>query len=185
MTQRRVLALLAFVVSYVAAASCFDAPARAADDAAIARGAYLAVAGGCESCHTDKKNNGAPLAGGRALVTPFGTFYGPNITPDPKTGIGDWTEDQFKRALRSGIDDEGHYLYPVFPFTTFTNITDADAGDLFAYLKSVKPVEHEVPPDTIKFPFGWRPLLFFWRTLFFKEGPLPPASAPSNTPSDV
>src|ERR1700761_9725809 len=129
------------LITAVAALLAAAVPVFAADDAAAARGAYLAAAADCAACHTDKKNGGADLAGGAPLVTPFGTFYGPNITPDPKIGIGDWTEDQFNRALHHGVDDEGHYLYPVFPFTSFTNITDADAGDLFAYLKSVKPVE--------------------------------------------
>ena len=81
--------------------------AWAADDEAVKRGAYLFAAADCAGCHTDVKNNGKLLAGGRALATPFGTFYGPNITPDPKLGIGNWTEAQFHRALREGINEHG------------------------------------------------------------------------------
>lgn len=178
MTQFRVLALLALPVLFACCGGI--APARAADAAAITRGAYLAIAGDCGACHTDKKAGGAPLAGGPGLVTWFGTFYAPNITPDPTTGIGHWTEAQFKRALRDGINEQGDYMYPVFPFTSFTNMTDADAGDLYAYLMSVPPVTHSTPPNRVRFPFGWRPLLFGWRTLFFKEGPMSPVAGQSD-----
>ena len=155
------------------------APVSAADPGAVARGAYLAIVGDCAACHTDEKAGGAPLAGGPALVTPFGTFYAPNITPDPRTGIGDWTKAQFKRALREGINQHGAYMFPVFPFTSFTNMTDQDIGDLYAYLMSVPPVTRRAPPDAIKFPFGWRPLLLGWRSLFFKQGPLVPVAGQS------
>jgi len=153
--------------------------ARAADEAAVARGAYLAAAGDCEACHTDKKANGASLAGGRPLVTPFGTFYAPNITPDPKTGIGNWTLADFRRALREGKNEHGSYYYPVFPFTSFTGISDSDAADLFAYLQSVPAVEHRGPQNAVNFPFGWRFLMIGWRTLFFREGPLEPVAGQS------
>ncbi len=177
MAQLRVLILLAFLVSI--GVTVGTASARAADNAAITRGAYLAIAADCGACHTDKKAGGAPLAGGPALKTAFGTFYGPNITPDKQTGIGNWTEDQFKRALRSGIDEHGAYMFPVFPFTSFTNLTDADASDLYAYLMSVPAVTHRAPHNDVKFPFGWRPLLFGWRTLYFKESPLAPVEGQS------
>ncbi len=154
-------------------------PVFAADPGAIARGAYLANVGDCAACHTDKKAGGAPLAGGPPLATPFGTFYGPNITPDLGTGIGKWTEAQFKRALREGINEHGAYMFPVFPFTSFTNMTDRDAGDLYAYIMSVPPVTRRAPHDAIEFQFGWRPLLLGWRRLFFKKGPLAPVAGQS------
>jgi mono/diheme cytochrome c family protein len=174
MTPYRVLAFLVF--SVLTAACGWVAPVLAADDAAIARGAYLAAAGDCAACHTDKKNHGPPLAGGRPLATPFGTFYGPNITPDPDTGIGKWSAADFHRAMREGKDDEGHYLFPVFPFTSFTNMTDGDIADLYAYLMSRPPVKRDAPAHQVKFPFGWRFLLLGWRTLFFSEGPLQPVA---------
>ena len=153
--------------------------ARAADPAAIARGAYLFNATDCVSCHTDKKNDGAPLAGGRPLATPFGTYYSPNITPDDATGIGKWTLDDFHRALRDGRDDDGDFLFPVFPFTSFTGMSDADIADLYAYLMAQPPVARPDTPHQVKFPFGWRPLLFGWRLLFFRAGPLAPVDGQS------
>lgn len=151
------------------------AQARAADDAAIARGAYLYAAGDCDGCHTDKKNNGPKAAGGRALPTPFGTFYGPNITPDP-SGIGSYSEADFHRVMREGKDDAGRYLYPVFPFPSFTGLSDADIADLYAYLMSLPPVRHESRRHEAKFPFGWRFPLIGWRMLFFTPGPLAPVA---------
>jgi mono/diheme cytochrome c family protein len=107
----------------------------AADEDASGRGEYLARAGGCFSCHTAA--GGQPLAGGRALATPFGTFYSPNITPDPDTGIGRWTDAQFLRALREGVRPDGANYFPVFPYPSFTGITDGDALAIKAYLFSV------------------------------------------------
>lgn len=159
--------------------ACCSVPSRAADEAAIARGAYLAAAGDCEGCHTDKKAGTPPLSGGRALATPFGTFYGPNITPDPENGIGKWSAADFRRALREGKDDEGHFMYPVFPFPSFTAMTDKDIDDLYAYVMSRPAVKRESPPHQVTFPFGWRFLLLGWRTLFFTPGPLSPVAGQS------
>jgi mono/diheme cytochrome c family protein len=151
-------------------------PARAADDAATRHGEVLFKAADCASCHTDVKGGGQPLAGGRPLTTPFGLFYGPNITPDKTYGIGGWSEAQFRRALREGIDDGGHYLFPVFPFASFTGMSDADIADLYAYLQSLPPVAQPNKPHEVQPPFGWRFLLVFWRMLFFTEGPLQPVA---------
>jgi mono/diheme cytochrome c family protein len=146
----------------------------AADDAAVKRGEYLFAAADCTSCHTDTKHKGAPLAGGPPLETPFGVFYAPNITPDNEYGIGKWDEDKFRRALHFGIGYHGEYLYPVFPYTSFTRMTEDDIADIYAYLRTVKPVARASKANEIKFPFHWRRLLWFWRTLFFGEGLLPP-----------
>lgn len=150
--------------------------ARAADDAAIARGAYLFAAADCATCHTDVKNHGAPLAGGRALVTKFGTFYTPNITPDPVNGIGRWSLADFRRALHNGIGRNGAYLYPVFPFTSYTGMSDGDIADLYAYLMTQKPDSTPNKPDDVKFLFSFRPLLAVWRLLYFVPGPLQPVA---------
>lgn len=144
-------------------------PAAAQDQTDIERGAYVFRAASCYSCHTDVKNGGAALAGGRALKTPFGVIYSPNITPDPETGIGGWSLEDFDRALRSGIAPDGSHYFPAFPYTSFTRISDADLRDLKAYLDSVEPVSlankaHEIGP-----PFGWRFLLAPWKWLFFDE----------------
>lgn len=167
----------ALVSVVMVVATC--AKAQAADEAAITRGAYLAASGGCESCHTDKKAGTPALSGGRALPTPFGTFYGPNITPDRDAGIGTWTEADFRRAMREGKDDEGHYLFPVFPFTSFTGMSDKDIGDLYAYLMVQPAVKRESRAHEVNFPFGWRFLLIGWRTLFFTPGPVQPVDGQS------
>ncbi|MGH7126634.1 MAG: c-type cytochrome [Stellaceae bacterium] len=153
------------------------APLAQADDEAVKRGAYLFATADCAGCHTDAKNNGKPLAGGRALATPFGTFYGPNITPDPKFGIGEWTEAQFHRALREGIAPGRTHLFPVFPFPSFTGLTDADIADLYAFLKTQEPVPQPNKPHDVTPPFGFRFGLVFWRLLFFDEGPWRPDPA--------
>jgi mono/diheme cytochrome c family protein len=147
-------------------------PALAADEAALKRGEILFKAADCAACHTDVKGGGQPLAGGRPLATPFGTFYGPNITSDKQYGIGAWSAAQFHDALRKGVDRAGHYLFPVFPFTSFTGMSDADIADLYAYLQSLPAVAQPNKAHEVKPPFGWRFLLVFWRALFFTPGPL-------------
>ena len=140
----------------------------------------LFKAAGCAACHTDSKSGGAELAGGRALATPFGTFYGPNITPDRVAGIGAWSEAEFRRALRQGIGREGDYLFPVFPFASYTGLSDADIAELYAYLRSRPPAARPSTPHRLKPPFAWRKLLLFWRLLFFREGPLAPVAGKSD-----
>ena len=172
-------AAILLVALLALAAALAVQPARAADEAQLKRGEVLFKAADCTGCHTDVKGGGALLAGGRKLATPFGVFYGPNITPDPKDGIGGWSEAQFRHALHRGIDDEGEYLYPVFPFASFTGMTDSDVADLYAYLRTLPAVARPDQPHELKFPFGWRKLLVLWRTLFFHPGPLRPVEGKS------
>ncbi len=146
--------------------------AGADDAAAIRRGERLFAAAGCAGCHTDVKNRGPLAAGGRALSTPFGTFYGPNITPDPVQGVGQWSEADFIRALREGVAPDGSHYFPVFPYTSFTRMTEADLRDLFAYLRSLPPEAKPNRPHEIAFPFNLRFLQYFWKRLFFTPGPL-------------
>ncbi|MGO8920993.1 MAG: c-type cytochrome [Stellaceae bacterium] len=153
--------------------------ARAADEAQLRRGEVLFQAADCAVCHTDVKGGGAPLAGGRPLSTPFGVFFSPNISPDWQTGIGAWSEAEFSRALRKGVGRHRQYLFPVFPYPAFTGLTDADIADLFAYLRTRPPVAQLDKPHQLRFPFGWRLLQFFWRTLFFRRGPLLPVAGES------
>jgi mono/diheme cytochrome c family protein len=143
----------------------------------VQRGRYLTLAGNCVSCHTAP--GGKLFAGGLAFATPFGKIYSTNISPDPQTGIGNWTEAQFRRALREGIRPDGVHLYPVFPYTAFTKITDADASALFAYLKSVPPQRVAVPPDEMSFPFNQRWLMGMWNSMFLDQGAYRPNSAKS------
>jgi mono/diheme cytochrome c family protein len=145
----------------------------AADEDAVERGEYLVRAGGCFSCHTAA--GGQKLAGGRGLATPFGTFYSPNITPDRETGIGRWTDAQFLRALREGVRPDGANYFPVFPYPSFTGITDSDALAIKAYLFSFPAVRQLNRPHDVPFPFSWRFLQTGWKLLFFTRGPFQPA----------
>jgi mono/diheme cytochrome c family protein len=151
----------------------------AAQDAA--RGAYLLRAGGCVACHTDLKGGGPELAGGRALGTPFGTFYSPNITPDPETGTGAWSEGDFARALRMGVSPAGEHYFPVFPYPSYTRMSDGDVRDLWAYLRSLPPVRRENLRHDVSAPFSWRFLQAGWKMLFFEEGAF--RSDPDRTPA--
>jgi mono/diheme cytochrome c family protein len=151
------------------------APAGAADPDLIARGAYLAAAADCAACHTDSAHGGQPFAGGRSLETPFGTFYSPNITPDPETGIGRWSEAQFLRALREGVSPDGSNYFPVFPYPSFTKITDDDARVIKAYLFAQPSVRQSNRAHDVHFPFSWRFLQNGWKLLFFNPGPFRPA----------
>ncbi|HEX3207870.1 MAG TPA: cytochrome c [Geminicoccaceae bacterium] len=137
-------------------------------------GEYVLRLGGCVSCHTDEKRKGQFLAGGRALETPFGTFYPPNITPDAKTGIGGWSTGAFVQAMTRGRSPGGHPLYPAFPYTSYTRMAEQDLVDLKAYLDTVPPVASPVPAHELRFPFGFRPLLKGWQLLFFEPGTFQP-----------
>ncbi|SAK44376.1 gluconate 2-dehydrogenase (acceptor) [Caballeronia hypogeia] len=144
--------------------------AHAADDALVARGAYLAKAGDCVACHSAPR--GKPLAGGLPMMTPLGAIYATNITPDVETGIGRYTEEDFARALRSGVAKDGHNLYPAMPYPSYAKINDDDMHALYAYfmhgVASVKQVNRE--PD-IKWPLNMRWPLKLWNVVFLDKGP--------------
>ncbi|MEP6656504.1 MAG: cytochrome c [Betaproteobacteria bacterium] len=135
------------------------------------RGQYLAKAGGCVGCHTEDRQGAVPFAGGRGLKTSFGVFYGPNITPDPQAGVGRWSESQFMQAMRNGVRPDGAHYFPVFPYPSFTQITDGDLRDLWAYLRTLTPDARRNRAHEIKFPFGWRPAVALWKWFFFTPGP--------------
>jgi len=147
-----------------------SSPSPGAENTLVAKGKYMAEAAGCNNCHTDREHKGKPFAGGRALKTPFGTFYSPNITPDKKTGIGQWTEQQFLRALHRGVDDEGDNLYPVFPYTSYTRLTDADSKAIWAYLRSLTPVNQPNKDHDLKWYAPPRWMVWFWKWLYFTPG---------------
>jgi mono/diheme cytochrome c family protein len=161
---------LSFALAAAALLAAIPGPAAAAGDAA--RGAYLFAAADCAGCHTDIAHGGKPLAGGRALATPFGTFFSPNITPDAAYGIGKWQESDLRRALRDGTGPDGTHFFPVFPFPSFTGMSDGDIADLYAYLMAQPAVAEPNKPHDVSPPFGWRFTLVFWRALFFTPGPL-------------
>jgi mono/diheme cytochrome c family protein len=145
---------------------------RAASPDLIARGKYLAQAGDCIACHTIP---GKPIfSGNRAMPTPFGTLYAPNITPAPKTGIGNWTVDEFYKMMHTGRSRDGSLLYPAMPFASYTKVTREDSDAIFAYLMSVPPIQQQNRPHELKFPFNNRNLLIGWRTLYFEEGEYKP-----------
>jgi mono/diheme cytochrome c family protein len=135
------------------------------------RGEYLAKAAGCVGCHTEAKKDGVPFAGGRALKTPFGRFYGPNITPHPEAGIGRWTEADFIRAMREGTRPDRESYFPAFPYPSFTMIVESDLRDLWAYLRTLPPSGRANQAHELGFPYGWRFLVSGWKWLFFTPGP--------------
>ena len=143
-------------------------PARNAQQALIERGKYLAQAGDCIACHTVP--GGKIFAGNRAMPTPFGTLYAPNITPDPETGIGKWSADDFFKMMRTGRSRNGDLLYPAMPFASYTKVTRADTDAIYAYLRSVPAVRQASRQHDLRFPYNNRALLIGWRTLYFKEG---------------
>ena len=120
------------------------------------RGEYVAKAGGCLGCHTEEGQGTAPYAGGRALKTPFGTFYAPNLTPHAQAGLGKWSQADFIQAMREGRRPDGAHYFPAFPYPSFTGITDADLRDLWAYLRSLRPSERANRPHELKFLYRWR-----------------------------
>jgi mono/diheme cytochrome c family protein len=165
--------LIAAVVLLCAGARAAPAQAGPGTPDAVERGEYVFhTAGGC-SCHTDADNDGPRLAGGRAIDTAFGTFYSPNITPDPDTGIGGWNEENFVRALTLGIGPGGVHYYPAFPYTSFTRMSSRDLSDLWAYLSAQQPIKRADRPHDLWWPFSWRPLLTAWQWMFFRTGAVP------------
>lgn len=134
----------------------------------IARGAYLARAGNCMTCHTAR--GGASYAGGRGIDTPFGTVFSSNITPDEKTGIGSWSAAHFWRALHNGRSKDGRLLYPAFPYPNYTQVTRADSDAIYAYLKSLPPVAQDNTVHALRWPYGTQGALAVWRALYFSPG---------------
>lgn len=136
----------------------------------IERGKYLATAGNCISCHT--RPGGVAFTGGRPFSTPFGTIYSTNITPDNETGIGKWKAEDMRRAMHEGVAPEGRRLFPAFPYTSFTKVTDADVDAIYAYLRSLKPVSYTPPDNGILFWQRWPMRL--WNAFFFEPARFTP-----------
>ena len=139
----------------------------------IERGRYLAVLSDCASCHTVPGSN-QPFAGGRAIETPFGNIVAPNITPDPETGIGSWSDEQFDAAVRKGIARNGSHLYPAMPYNAYTKMSRDDALAIRAYLNTLVPVRNAVEANTLPFPFNIRAAMRVWNALYFNEGDYQP-----------
>lgn len=139
----------------------------------VQHGHYLTVAGDCAACHT-LPGSGHDFAGGRIVETPFGHLVAPNITPDPLTGIGAWTDDEFVNALTKGTGRHGERLYPAMPFTYYTKLTRQDALAIRAYLNTVPAVHNPIKSDQLPFPFDIRLSMAGWDELFFKPGEFKP-----------
>ncbi len=163
--MKRLILAAALLVSTLA----FAAPALAANEA----GHYQAILGDCEGCH------GRNLAGGVVLETPFGKLVAPNITPDKQTGIGGWSEEDFRRAMKTGVAKGGKRLYPAMPYVSYARMSDADVAALWAWLRTVRPVSNSVTVNRLRFPFNQRILMWGWNLLFFRPGPPPSDPAQS------
>jgi mono/diheme cytochrome c family protein len=141
------------------------------DEPTFRHGAELAAIGNCSDCHVG--DSGKPYAGGRPIPTPFGKIFASNITPDAETGIGNWPEEAFHRAMHEGVDREGRQLYPAFPYDHFTKATSEDVHALYAFLINQPPVQNAIPPNQLAFPFNFRPIVAGWKVLFLREKPIP------------
>jgi len=177
--KKRTLSIVVVAVLLLAALWIFLRPAdretgeappslQTADSDVLERGRDLVQIADCQACHTAR--GGASYAGQRAIPTPFGTFYSPNITPDLDTGIGRWSVDDFWHALHNGYGKNGSPLYPTFPYTNYTKISRRDADAMFAYLRTQAPVRQQNLAHDLAFPYNQRPLLWAWRALFFRPG---------------
>lgn len=141
--------------------------ASAADPASrVERGRYLVNAGNCASCHT--RPGGIPWSGGVPFETPLGTIYSTNITPDAETGIGKWSAADLRRAMQEGIARDGSHLFPAFPYTSFTKVSDSDIADIYAYLRTLPPARYTPPSNGPLFRMRWP--LAIWNELFFNDG---------------
>jgi len=168
-----VLGLAAFW--YLTAPATVPASALAAHTPDLANGKEIFYAGGCASCHAvPKQPDKTRLGGGLALNSPFGVFYAPNISSDPKDGIGAWTDAQFVTAMSKGTSPVGEHLYPAFPYTSYQYMRFDDLRDLFAFLKTLPPVSGRVRDHDLPFPFNIRRTLGLWKLLFLDGKPFEP-----------
>ncbi|HVW55270.1 MAG TPA: cytochrome c [Rhizobiaceae bacterium] len=135
----------------------------------INAGYYQSILGDCQGCHT--RPGGEPYAGGEPLETPFGKIVPPNITPDKETGIGNWTEAEFRSAMKEGIGKGGEHLYPAMPYPAYSKMTDGDIANLWAYMQTLKPVHRAVRANLLPFPFNIRLVMKGWNWINFKPQP--------------
>jgi mono/diheme cytochrome c family protein len=171
-------AIAAFAVTWWPAIEPIQPPAaRSFDPALVKRGRDLAAIGNCNDCHTTP--GGKAFAGGLPVPTPFGAVYSSNITPDPETGIGRWSEAAFQRAMRAGVDRAGQHLYPTFPYDHFTNVTDEDDRALYAFLMTRSAVRAPDHANDLSFPLNHRIVVAGWKLLFLKRGTYKPDSTQS------
>src|SRR5437879_2350853 len=176
------LAVVAFGAFYAWAWHSEIDPVRPAeastyDPAIVAKGAALAGIGSCAVCHTQA--GGQSYAGGFPVETPFGTVYGSNITPDPDTGIGAWSQTAFRRAMHDGVDRQGRHLYPAFPYDHFTHAADTDIDAIYSYLMTRDPVQQASREPDLPFPLNIRFAAAGWKLLYLRHGEIRPDPAQS------
>ncbi len=170
------LGLLRGAAALVCMLSCFSLARSNPDEqdfTELERGRYLTTLADCEACHRDPLQ-GSEFAGGRAIETPFGNVLAPNITPDPDTGIGNWTDAQFDRAVRRGKRPDGKLLYPAMPFPYYAKMSKEDVLAIRVYLNTVQPVHNAVEPDQLPFPLDLRFGMRLWDALYFGKGAFRP-----------
>ena len=185
-------AILALVVVAAAGFFLLTQPRRLPPTAIAAaasgnpvRGRRIFWAGGCASCHAAAKSKGDAqfqLGGGAPIVTPFGTFHAPNISPDKAHGIGGWRLADFANAMQRGVDPEGRHLYPAFPYASYQRMTPADIADLFAFLKTLPPVARSAPDNVLRFPFNIRRGIGLWKIAFMGDA-APVIALPATAPT--
>lgn len=163
---------LAYAIYHPEIAAITPPPPASFDTALVENGAALAAIGDCAVCHT--RPGGERFAGGLPLPTPFGTIHSTNITPDAETGIGQWSEEAFRRAMHEGIDRRGGHLYPAFPYDHFTKVTDEDIKAIYAFLMTQPAVASAPVANTLAFPFNQRMLMAGWNMLFLKDARFAP-----------
>jgi mono/diheme cytochrome c family protein len=171
-------AIAVYAVAWRPAMPAIEPPApQAFEPEVVKRGRDLAAIGNCNDCHTVR--GGKAFAGGVPVPTPFGTIYSSNITPDPETGIGRWSEGAFRRAMRSGVDRAGQHLYPTFPYDHFTNVTDEDDRALYAFLMTRQGVHAPARANDLSFPLNQRIVVAGWKLLFLRSEAYRPDRAQS------
>jgi len=165
------------LVATLTAAMCLAAVDAWADEDLIGRGKYLLYAGGCISCHTEDADDAVPLAGGRAMESPFGTFYSPNITPHRESGIGAWSDDEFIAALWEGVSQQGEHYFPAFPYTAYTGVSREDLLAMKAYLFSLEPVQKVSKEHELAWYMSTRLAAGAWKELNFDAARFVPDAA--------
>jgi mono/diheme cytochrome c family protein len=171
--RKRYCGSLAAALLLVGTTASFAGDSDPQEFTQIERGRYLAVLSDCASCHTVPGSN-QPFAGGRAIETPFGNIVAPNITPDPETGIGSWSDEQFDAAVRKGIGHNGEHLYPAMPYNAYTKMSRDDVLAIRAYLNTLVPIRNAVEANMLPFPFNIRAAMRVWNALYFNEGDYQP-----------
>jgi mono/diheme cytochrome c family protein len=175
--MRRLAGISAFALLLTGALADPALAAAAPDYEQVYGGRYQAILGDCIGCHTTP--SGKPFAGGAPLQTPFGPLVAPNITPDAETGIGAWTEEDFRRAVKQGMAPGGKRLYPAMPYPNYARMSDADVANIWAYMQTVEPVRRAVRANLLHFPFNIRTLMAGWNWLYFKPAEFRPDPAKS------